>query len=181
MSNLAPNTMTDFDKLRHTAWGDIWPSKYGIIFSLKWLKTRQCATNRVSIPLPALGESELCSLRAWREYTSRLSGVDNTPETPLLLSTVHPIGKPITVPVIRAFMRRAAEAISLSAQAYTPHSLRRGGASFSFNMGIPLEFIKFHGAFESNAVNAYLTGQTHFNTPVARAFVDNLASLSPEF
>ena len=181
VSNLAPNTITDFDKLRHTTWGDIWPSNYGIIFSLKWSKTRQCATNTVSIPLPALGESELCPLRAWREYSSRLTGVDITPETPILLSMVHPIGKPITVPVIREFMRRAAEAVGLSAQAYTPHSLRRGGASFSFNMGVPLEFIKFHGTWESNAVNAYLTGQPRFNTPVARAFVDILALLSPGF
>ena len=90
ISNLAINNNADFDVSKNTTWGDIWSPRDGIIFSLKWSKTRQCNINRVDIPLPALGESDLCPLRAWKDYTSRLSGVTVTTDSPLLLSTVHP-------------------------------------------------------------------------------------------
>ena len=175
ISNLAINTVKDFDVTRNTTWGDIWPSKDGVIFSLKWSKTRQCVTDRVSIPMPSLGDSGLCPLRAWRDYKSKLVGVTVTQDSPLLLSTVHPRGRPITVPIVRALLRRAAEAAGLSSYAYTPHSLRRGGASCSFNLGVPLEHITHHGTWESNSVNAYLLSQSNFSTPVAKAFVQHLS------
>ena len=176
ISNLAQNTFNDIDVTRNTTWGDIWPSEDGIIFSLKWSKTRQCNINRVSIPMPALGQSELFPLRAWREYSTKLVGVNVSQDSPLLMSTVHPVGRPITVSIVRAFLRRDAEAAGLSSFAYTPHSLHRGGASCSFNLGVPLEHIKHHGTWESDSVNSYLFRNSSFNTPVARAFASHLAN-----
>ena len=76
----------------------------------------------------------------------------------------------VTVPMLRIMMRRAAHLAGLSEFGYTPHSLRRGGASFSYLAGVPLDHIKFHGTWTSNAVEGYLVSQPRFNTPVAQAF-----------
>ena len=127
VSNLAPNTAQEFDRTRHTTWSDIWASESGVLVFLKWTKTMQAAGSSACIPLPELGDSDLCPLRAWREYRSLLTDCAVTPDSPFLLSTVPPVGKVITVPIIRAMLRRAAEAAGLSEERYTPHSLRRGG------------------------------------------------------
>ena len=174
VSNLAPYTASTFDVTRHTTRGDVWPSEDGVILALKWTKTRQVSQNRVPVPLPALGRSELCPLRAWREYSSLLGDLELSPNDPILLATCSTKGKIVTIPMLRALLRRAALKAGLADQHYTPHSLRRGGASFSFHVGIPLEHIRFHGTWKSNAVEGYLLSLPQFNTPVAKAFFNVL-------
>ena len=76
----------------------------------------------------------------------------------------------------RALLRRAAAIAGLSACHFTPHSLRRGGASFSYAAGVPLDHIKLHGTWTSHAVNSYLISTSHFNTPVSVSFAHILHS-----
>ena len=40
---------------------------------------------------------------------------------------------------------------------YADHPFRRGGASYAFQVGVPLELIKITGDWKSNAVSLYLT------------------------
>ena len=145
VSNMAPNTVSDLDVTRHTTFSDVWATDNGVLLQLKWTKTLQDNSSRVLIPLPELGKSELCPLQAWRDYRSRLVDVQLSPDSPLLLTTSRPQGRPITVPMIRAYLRRASESAGLSNCKYTPHSLRRGGASCSFDLGVPLEHISKQG------------------------------------
>ena len=58
------------------------------------------------------------------------------------LTTGSPTGKWVTVPMLRIIVRRAAHLAGLSAFGYTPHSLRRGGASFSYLAGVPVDHIR---------------------------------------
>ena len=169
-------SLAEFDPSRHTTWEDVWPSSQGVLLSIKWTKTRQSTALRAPIPLPALGSSDICPLVTWRLYAERLRDVPLTPASPLLLTTSPPLGKPITIPILRALLRRAAQLAGLTAYHYTPHSLRRGGASFSFAAGVPLEHIKVHGTWTSEAVNRYLLATPHFNTPVANCFTHLLTS-----
>ena len=175
VSNLAPNSEDSFNPTRSTTWGDIWPSRDGIIVALKWTKTRQTNMDRVTVPLPALGASEFCPLRIWRCYAREVSDLCLAPSDPLLLSTVHPRGRAITIPMLRMFLRRASQLAGLSACNYTPHSLRRGGASFSYSLGVSTDHIKLHGTWRSNTVDDYLHSLPQFATPVATAFVNSLS------
>ena len=170
VSNLAPYTCSEFDPTRHTTWEDIHPSRDGVLICLKWTKTRQAAPYTAPVPLSTLGSSELCPLTLWQDYVDRLSHIEISPQMPFLLTTGSPTGKWVTVPMLRIMMRRAAHLAGLSEFGYTPHSLRRGGASFSYLAGVPLDHIKFHGTWTSNAVEGYLISQPRFNTPVAQAF-----------
>ena len=170
VSNLAPYTCSEFDHTRHTTWEDIHPSRDGVLICLKWTKTRQAAPYTAPVPLSTLGSSELCPLTLWQDYVDRLSHLEISPQMPFWLTTGSPTGKWVTVPMLRIMMRRAAHLAGLSEFGYTPHGLRTGGASFSYLAGVPLDHIKFHGTWTSNAVEGYLVSQPRFNTPVAQAF-----------
>ena len=169
-SNLAPPTLTGFDPSRHTTWSDVWPSSSGVVLCLKWTKTLQTTKDRAPIPMPALGSSPICPLKAWTEYKEQLSECQLSPDSPLLLTTSHPKGRMVSASMVRAQLCRAAEMAGLSSCQYTPHSWWRGGASFTYTAGVALEHIKNCGTWKSDAVNAYILSAPHFDTPVARAF-----------
>ena len=174
--NLAPASVSEFDSSRLTTLQDVWPTKQGVLLSIKWTKTRQAAIFTAPIPIPALGANPICPVTVWHDYVEQLRFVSRKPDSPLLLSTTGPPGRVITIPILRALLRRAAHLAGLSHCHYTPHSLRRGGASFGFLAGVPLEHIRFHGTWTSEAVNHYLLSTPHFNTPVAASFVNSLSS-----
>ena len=72
ISNLAPPKASTFDPTRHTTFRDITEHEQGLAFSMKWSKSRQSTRNSVMIPLPDLGSSILCPVRAWRIYKRML-------------------------------------------------------------------------------------------------------------
>ena len=168
LSNLAPPTAGEFDPSRHTSWDDVVASKQGIIIKLKWTKTHQSVKGSTPVPLPALSGSPVCPRVAWEEYTGCLPGVPCSASTPLLLTTVSPVGLIVTAPKLRA--NRVAAAAGLLEVRLTPHSLRRGGATRSFLSGVPLAHIKAHGTWRSAAVEQYLLQTPRFNTPVSHSF-----------
>ena len=170
VSNLAPLKVSDWDPTRHTTWEDIHASDKGILFKIKWSKTRQHSSDSAVIPLPALGDSPLCPLRAWWLYQAALASCDLQTPTPLLVSTSGSPGAPLTISKFRASFHQAMSLAGLSNRGYTPHSLRRGGASFSHQAGVLIPHIKTHGTWRSDAINAYLLSQPKFDTPVAKAF-----------
>ena len=47
-------------------------------------------------------------------------------------------------------------ALGLDPRAYSPHSFRRGGATFAFECNVPAEHIKFQGDWRSDAYLVYL-------------------------
>ena len=86
VSNLAPPKVLDWDPTRHTTWDDVHASDKSILFKIKWSKTRQHSSDSAVIPLPALGDSPLCPLRAWWLYQAALASCDLQTPTPLLVS-----------------------------------------------------------------------------------------------
>ena len=170
VSNLAPPKISDWDPSRHTTWSDVSASREGILLTIHWSKTRQHAQVPAAVPLVALGSSPICPLRAWLEYRQALSQYELPSSTPLLVSTVQPVGIPLTIPQFRAALHDLATVAGLSHCRYTPHSLRRGGATFSYQAGVHIEHIKTHSTWLSDAVNAYLQAQPGFATPVALNF-----------
>ena len=54
-------------------------------------------------------------------------------------------------------LRSVLRSLDLPASDYASHSFRRGGASFAFQTGIPLELIKILGDWLLGAVLLYLT------------------------
>ena len=178
VSNMAPPKASEFDPSRHTTVGDVFLRNEGLVLSLKWSKLRQRTKLPVAIPLPCLGSTLLCPLRAWRSYNNYLTAVNITvsPSSPLLLTTQQPAGRPVTIPMIRSMFKTATRLAHVEDAGYTPHSLRRGGATFSYHAGVPISNIKLHGTWRSDAVNNYLASQPLSSSPVAHNFVKLLTN-----
>ena len=138
ISNLVPPALHQFDVTRHTTFGDVRLHHQGLMLNLKWSKTRQHTKHAISIPLPALGESVLCPVRAWTAYTALLEEQQVTKDTSLLLTTSEPKGKPLTIPVVRKLFHKACYEAHLEDAGYTPHSLRRGGATTAYHAGVSI-------------------------------------------
>ena len=169
ISNLDPQTVASFDVTRHTTFGDIHFRNNWLLLSLKWTKTRQ-ANEAFPVPLPMLGSSPLCPFKAWRRYNMALQDVDITPLTPVLLTTQEPVGLPLATSMLRVMFREALSVAGLSDGGYTPHSLRRGGATFSYHAGVPLDQIKRHGTWKSDSVQRYLKDQNNAPVPIVHSF-----------
>ena len=174
ISNLAPPTAQSFDPARHSSWADVRPSKQDLLLDLKWTETLQTQRGVTTIPLAALQDNRICPVATWELYHHILPWVAPHKTTPLLLTTAPPVGKTISSSTLRAMFHRAAESAGSSDKGYTPHSLRRGGASFCFQAGAPLGHIKKHGTLTSHAVDRYLLQHQAFQTPVAQAFCNAL-------
>ena len=170
ISNLAPPTAQSFDPAWHSFWADVRPCKQGLLLDLKWTKTLQIQQGVTTIPLVALLDNRICPVATWQLYHHMLPWIPPDRATPLLLTTAPPVGKSISASTLRAMFHRAADAAGLSSKRYTPHSLRRGGASFCFQAGVPLEHIKKHDTWTSNAVDRYLLQHQAIQTPIAQAF-----------
>ena len=168
ISNLS--TAQSFDPARHSSWADVRPCKQGILLDLKCTKTLQTKRGVTTIPLAALEDNRICP------SATMLPWITPDKTTPLLLTTAPPVGKTISASTLRVMFHRAAQAAGLADKHYTPHRLRRGGASFCFQAGVPLDHIKKHGTWSSQAVDRYLLQQQAFQTAVAQAFRQALTS-----
>ena len=69
--------------------------------------------------------------------------------------TPHPVS--FTYAKVLKFLRTCLENIGLDPTSYAGHSFCRGGASFAFQSGIPVEMIKILEDLKSDAVILYLT------------------------
>ena len=54
-------------------------------------------------------------------------------------------------------IKHLASLVSLDPKDFSGHSLRRGGATFAFQCGIPAELIKLQGDWRSDAYMLYLS------------------------
>ena len=170
ISNLAPPTAKSFNPARHSSWADIRRGKEGLLLDLKWTKTLQTQQGVTTIPMAALQDKRICPVSTWELYCHMLPWITPDSSTPLLFTTALSVGKAISASTLRAMFHREADSAGLSTKHYTPHGLRRGGASFCFQAGVPLEHIRKHSTWTSHVVDQYLFQHQAFQTSVAQAF-----------
>lgn len=159
-SNLAPTKACAFNPRKHTCRGDIIQQERGLLIMLKWTKTIRAGSSPQLIPLPALPHcSPICPLAA---YTGMLALVPTQgPNDPLLLlpPTTTDANTPqvITTAQLAAGFGELINSVGLDRQAYSLHSLRRGGASAAYQQGVNAEDLKRHGTWQSEAMWGYIS------------------------
>ena len=62
---------------------------------------------------------------------------------------------------------------------YSGHSFRRGGATYIFRCGAPIELISLQGDWSSDAVHLYISQPLERRVSVAPVIAQNIVSLSP--
>ena len=172
LSNILPHTTKTFDPTRQLARGDFILSNSNAVLLIKWSKTIQDRKKSVTIPLPSLGNSPLCPIKA---------------VTNMIL--LHPVGEndplfviprsSLPVPLTDSMARKHLKKISISLGFHSPltfHAFRRAGAMWAFQNGVPLEHIMKHGTWKSDAVWTYLSSTPSATSPVSLAFQASLHS-----
>ena len=79
-----------------------------------------------------------------------------TPASPAFLHSSSGHANPIALRVFTAKLRKVLSRAGLPASKFSGHNFRRGGATFAFRCGEPLELISLQGNWSSDAVLLYI-------------------------
>ena len=128
---------------------------HGATLHIAASKTIQYQQRSLSIPLPHILGSPLCPVTALRHHLRLNSGPSTAPLFSVACSTSQQLF-PLTSRHFGVFVSKVISAIGLVPTNYSPHSFRRGGASFAFKCNVPAELIQRQGDWQSDAYLIYL-------------------------
>ena len=133
-------------------------------------KTIQCQQRSLILPIPAI----LCPILALRRHLAINPGPVSAP----LFSVFSGSGlAPITYQQLCIFLSRVLSKLHLDSALYSPHSFRRGGATFAFACHVPSEIIKLQGDWKSDAYLVYLELSQQQKQRAVHAMANKLQSM----
>ena len=150
-SNLLPDKQDGFDPQKQLRHQDCVMVNGRIIVGIRWAKNEQFKRELLTFPLPRLQNSILCPFTALNNVRRLI------PYTP----TDHIFKLNNTTSLTyRAFQVKLRDTLKLAnveyPNSYSSHSYRRGGTTFCFLCGIPLQVIRLLGNWRSDAFLAYI-------------------------
>ena len=172
ISNLAPLTAQRFDPARDSTRADLQFHSPGLQYTQKWAKNRQTKLDQQDlpqVPIPHFPGDPLDPVQALIDLQNLTPSA--LPHDPLLL--IPNADGTFCIFDQRRFrheFRRALIACDLDPRRYTPHSLRRGGATLLHQHGAHTTDIKRQGLWRSDAVNAYIDDHVLTKSSVIHAF-----------
>ena len=108
------------------------------------------------IPLPYIPQSPLCRVTSILHAMSFTSSVPQTFHAFAYFDAVHLRCRVLTYRAFLSKLRECLQALGYSPQDNVCHSFHRGGASFAYQIWVPLELIKMLGDWKSDSVVLYL-------------------------
>ena len=132
---------------------------------MRWSKVIQFRERTLHIPLPRINNSVFCPSNALLGMCLECP----TPTCPVPLFRYKEGSKvvPFTQVAFTAKLQATLQAIGFPADKYSGHSFRRGGASYAFQCGLPVDLIKIQGDWSSNACERYLQPSLSLRQQVA--------------
>lgn len=142
-----------FDPKNHLRRGDLRLGEAGVLVTIRWSKTIQCAERVLLIPLVAVPNSPLCPVAAFRRMFKLVPGRKSGPAflVPVLAGL-----ESLTHVSFTRYLHEILNKAGYVASAYSGHSFHRGGATWAFSSGVPGELIRLHGDWHSDAYLRYL-------------------------
>ena len=123
-------------------------------------KTIQFAQHSLNIPLPVIPSLILCPVAALHTHLKLNQVPASAPLFSVRVSGSETF-QAITYSQFSHFLARSLMAIGANSSAFSPHSFRRGGATFNFERGLPPELLKLHRDWCSDACLFYLEMTDH--------------------
>ena len=153
-ANLCPPSRETFSSFSTLSRNDITFTSWGAAITVTWTKTRQSEDTALVVPIPYIPNSDLCPVKALQALFQAV----HVPPSALAFSYISKAQEPdcLTASTFRSSIQSLASCIGLEPANYSGHSLRRGGATFAFQCGIPPELIKMQGDWRSDAYLLYL-------------------------
>ena len=143
-SNLVATSASSFNCDLHLARRDIKFTDSGALLRIKWSKTRQFKEGIHIIPFPSIPDSPLCPVLAIQQYFALVPAPSVAPFFCLPMS--RSLGfTPLTATYFTSSLKRVIVSLGMDPANYSPHSFRRGGATYTYQAGVPEQLIKLHG------------------------------------
>ena len=156
-SHLLPTSRVNFDPSKQLTRADFKFFSWGTLVTIRWSKTIQFRERVVDIPLPCIPRSKLCPTLVVM-HAFRLAASSNPRDQAFAWVDLNSPGLRIfTYSMFLTKLREHLTSIGIDPKAYAGHSFRRGGASFAYQSGIPVELIKALGDWRSDTILIYLT------------------------
>ena len=165
VSNVAPPSAKAFDPIRHILRSDVIFGRPGAHIIIKWGKSMQSASSHRVVQIPALPSLPICPVSA---LSALLSYAPTPPSIPLFIIPSPSGSSILTAPMLSATLKPLLTALKLNHAHYGFHCFRRSGVSWALDNGIPLQNLKLHGGWASDAINTYIkaTPQASAKTPI---------------
>ena len=149
-------------------------SEEGMLVTLLHTKTIQFGQRRLHIPI-IRNNSNLCPVAA---YSKSLEFADTHSKFAFAIpgsksDVLVGLSKSMFITIFRDVMTLAGDEDTMG---FTGHSLRRGGASWAFKVGIPGELIQVCGDWSSDAYKKYLEFSMSNKVELAEVFSGSVAS-----
>ena len=139
-------------------------------------KTIQFRQRSLNIPLPVIPGSVLCPVAALHTHLKLNQVPASAPLFSVRASDSESV-QAITYPQFSRFLARSLQAIGADLSEFSPHSFRRGGATFAFDCGLPAELIKLQGDWRSDAYLVYLEMTDHQKRTAVNAMAHALQQI----
>lgn len=125
----------------------------GVILNIRKTKTIQCGQRVLEVPLAAQANSPLCPVAALKAVWAAASV---PPQGPLFSYRQDGSVHALDYKTFSSLLTRFLQGSGLDNQLYSGHSLRRGGATYAFQCGVPPAYIKAQGDWASSCWERYI-------------------------
>ena len=140
--------MHSFDPTRQLCRGDVIFSELWAIVLLKWSKTNQERQQIQTIAIPKLGDSIICPVRALQDMIALFPA---KPNDPLFTITYKQQSVPLTDSGPWEHLKDISKILGIKPM-LTFHMFPKGGTTWAFQHGVPIQHIMQHGTWSSNAI-----------------------------
>ena len=155
-ASVLPNTGNkNLDMEKILCRDDVIFHSWGMMVSIRTTKTIQFKERSLSIPFPRHQNSDLCPVQAVVHAFSNVP--QPSARSPAFVLPGHPKPSPLTGPMFVNRIRHCLRIANVDSSKFGGHSLRRGGASFLYEAGVPTETIRALGDWRSSAYLKYIT------------------------
>ena len=139
---------------KHLCRNDITFHPWGMMLRIKWTKTIQFKERCLDIPIARFTGNPLCPVTATFHAFSATQGAPSCGP-----AFVLPFGNSFKPLLASKFVRRIRQLLvvcNVNPTSFSGHSFRRGGATWAYQVGIPVDMIRILGDWKSNAYTHYI-------------------------
>lgn len=152
-SNLVPTQGSAANKGHVLQREDIMFTDFGLVVTVSSSKTNRFRERTLNIPLHYVSNPCFCVVAMLKEHFQQFPA---THDSPVFLMIKGGNQRPVLYDDLLKFIKERVTSIGLDSSRYGTHSMRRSGATFLNDIGVPLHEIQMLGDWQSLAVLLYL-------------------------
>lgn len=152
-SNLTVRSASSFNPHEHLLRKDFRMHSSLLLVHIKWTKTMRYRERKLLIPVIPFADSDINAVKWFRFMVSFIQA---PPDAPAFSVPTSKGFSPLTYAQLSRKLKKWSEACHLDSSKYTSHCLRRGGASWLDEQGVPENVIAVLGDWRTTAFKAYI-------------------------